>query len=100
MPPTLNKTILNATINYYKVYWKVPELGQKRNAGLTYTIVSLVTYAAITLYFQCFKSTVEIILLNSVKYCFLFPLDVRHCFEISSCQLYFKFGKQNKITGG
>jgi hypothetical protein len=44
----------------YEVYWKVPGLGQKRNADLTYSIlaaisfkiVSLGTYIAIPLFFS------------------------------------------------
>jgi hypothetical protein len=28
-----------------------------------------------------------------------FLLDVRYCFETSSLQIHFQFGKQSKITG-
>jgi hypothetical protein len=55
---------------------KAPRLGQKRNAGLTYSILaaisfktdSLGTYTAILSLFSCFKSTVEVIFLNAVEY--------------------------------
>jgi hypothetical protein len=77
--------ILVCYLLIYEVYWKVPGLGQKRNAGLTYSIlaaisfkiVSLRTYTVIPSLFPCFKSTVEVIFLNVVKYCLWFPLDVR-----------------------
>jgi hypothetical protein len=73
-----------------RLYWKVPGLGQKRNAGLTYSIlaaislkiVSLGTYTVTPSFLQCFKSTVEVIFVNAVKY--HFPLDVRHCFKTLS----------------
>jgi hypothetical protein len=58
------------------VYRKVAELGQKRNAGLTYSIlaaisfkmVSLGTYTAIPLFFPYFKSTAEVVFCNAVEY--------------------------------
>jgi hypothetical protein len=89
------------------VYRKVPRLGQKRNAGLTYSIlaatsfriVSLGMYTAIASLFTRFRSTVEVISLNAVECGRLrFPLDVRHCFETSSHQFHFQFGKQSEIT--
>jgi hypothetical protein len=54
----------------------VPRLGQKSNAELTYSIlaaisfkiVSLGMYTAITLFFPHFKSTVEVIFLNAAEY--------------------------------
>jgi hypothetical protein len=59
----------------YEVYWKVPGLRQKRNAGLTYSSlavisfkISLGTYIVIPSSFPHFKSTVELIFLNDVKY--------------------------------
>jgi hypothetical protein len=59
-----------------RCYQKVPGLGQKRNAGLTYSIltaisfkmVSLGMYTAIPSFFLLFKSTVEVISLNAFKY--------------------------------
>jgi hypothetical protein len=29
-----------------------------------------------------------------------FPVDVRHCFRMSSLQFHFQFGKQSQMTGG
>jgi hypothetical protein len=92
----------------YEVYRKVPGLGQKRNAGLTYSIlavtsfkiVSLGMYAAISSFFQHFKSPVEVILLNAVEYRLKFNSDVRHCFKTSSLQFHFQFWKQSEIIGG
>jgi hypothetical protein len=49
---------------------QVPGLGQKRNAGLTYSILAVVsfgTYTAIPSFFPCFRSTVEVIFLNAVE---------------------------------
>jgi hypothetical protein len=37
----------------------------------------------------------EAIFLNAAEYCSQFPLDVRHCFKMSSIQFYFQFGKQS-----
>jgi hypothetical protein len=62
------------------VYQKVPGLGQKRNAGLTYSMlaaisfkmVSLGMYTVILTFFPRFKSTMEVIFLNAVKYRLLF----------------------------
>jgi hypothetical protein len=84
-------------------YRKFPGLGQKRNAGLTYSIwaaisfkiVSLGTYTAISSFFTCFKRTVEIVFLHTVEYHWQFPLDVRHCFKTSYLQFHFQFGKQS-----
>jgi hypothetical protein len=56
-------------------YWKVPRLGQKRNAGLTYSILAAVFFKIVSLgmytvisFFPRFKSTMEVIFLNAVKY--------------------------------
>jgi hypothetical protein len=62
----------------YEVDRKVPGLGQKINAGLTYyilaaisfKIVSLGTYTAIPSFFPHFSSTVEVIFLSAVEYHF------------------------------
>jgi hypothetical protein len=59
-----------------RFFQKVPGQGQKRNAGLTYSvlaaisfrIVSLGTYTVILSFFPHFKSTVEVMFLNAVKY--------------------------------
>jgi hypothetical protein len=88
------------SVQLYESYRKVPRLSQKRNDGLTYSIlvansfkiVSLGTYKAIPLFFPCFKSTMDVIFLNAVKYRLRFPLDVRHCFKASSLQFHFQFG--------
>jgi hypothetical protein len=78
-------------------YWKIPGLGQKRNAGLTYSIlaaisskiVSMATYIVVPSFFPCFKSNVEVVFLNAVEYHLRFPLDIRHCFKTSSLQFHF-----------
>jgi hypothetical protein len=88
--------------------YEVPGLSQKGNAGLTCSIlaaislkiVSLGMYTAISSFFPCFKSTVEVIFGNAVVYHLRFPVDVRHCFKTSSLQFHFQFGKQSEITGG
>jgi hypothetical protein len=92
------------TIVYVWSYRKVPGLGQKRNAGLTYSILAAIslkiflgTYTVIPLFFPCFRSTMEVILLNAVEYHLWFPLDVRHCFKMSSLQFHFQFGKQIQL---
>jgi hypothetical protein len=41
---------------------------------------------------------VEVIFLNAVEYRLRFPLDVRHCFKMTSLQFQFQFGKQSEIT--
>jgi hypothetical protein len=51
-------------------------------------------------FFPRFKSTMEAIFLTAAKYCLWFSLDVRHCFQMSSLQFHFQFGKWSKITGG
>jgi hypothetical protein len=66
-----------SSLNVLTFSGKVPTLGQKRNAGLTYSIlaaisfkvVSLGTYTVIPSFFPCFKSAVEVIFLNAVEYC-------------------------------
>jgi hypothetical protein len=82
-------------------------LGQKRNAGLTYSIlaaifkmVSLGMYTVIPSFFPRYKSTMEVIFLNAVEYHLRFPLDVRHCFKMMSLQFRLQFDKQCEITGG
>jgi hypothetical protein len=90
------------------VYQKVPGLGQKGNAGLTYSIlaaisfkiVSLGTFSATPSFFPRFKSSVDVIFLNAVEYRLQFPLDIRHCLKTSSLQLHFQNGKQSELTGG
>jgi hypothetical protein len=65
-----------ATKAYTRCYRKVPTLGQRRNVGLTYSIlaafsfktVSLRMYTVIPSFFPLFKSTVEIIFLYAVEY--------------------------------
>jgi hypothetical protein len=92
----------------YEVYQKVPRRGQKRNAGLSYSILAAISFkivpigmcTAIPSFFPCFKSTVEVIILNAVEYRLRFPFDVRHSFVTSYLQFYFQFGKQSEITGG
>jgi hypothetical protein len=81
---------------FTRCYRKVPGLGEKRNAGLMYSIlaaisfkiVSLGTHTAIPSFFPRFKSTVDVILLNAVKYCLQSPLDVRHFQNIAPCVLF------------
>jgi hypothetical protein len=63
-------------MEYYEVYRKVPRVSKKINDGLTYSslasnffkIVSLGTYTAIPSFIPRFKSTVEVILLNTTEY--------------------------------
>jgi hypothetical protein len=53
-----------SVIHQYNVYRKVPRLGQKRNAGLTYSVLAAIsfgTYTAIPSFFPRFKSTMEVI---------------------------------------
>jgi hypothetical protein len=64
--------------------------------AISIKIVSLGMYTAIPSFLPCFKSIVEVILLNAVEYRLRFPLDVRHCFEMLSLQFHFKFGKKAK----
>jgi hypothetical protein len=95
-------------MGYYEVLREVLRLGQKRNAGLTYSIlaaislkmVSLEMYTAISSFSPYFKSTVKVIFLNAVGYHCWFPLDVRHSFNMSYLQFHFQFGRQSEITGG
>jgi hypothetical protein len=83
-------------------------LGKTRNAGFTYSIlaaipfqiVSLGTYTAISSFFPCFKSNVEVIFPTAVEYQLRLPLDVRQSFKTSSLQFHFQFGKKSEITGG
>jgi hypothetical protein len=42
----------------------------------------------------------EVIFFNGVYYCLWFPLDVRHCFKMSSLKFHFQFGKWSEITSG
>jgi hypothetical protein len=53
---------------YMRYYRKVPALGQKSNAGLTYSILPTISFKTV-------------------------PLDVRRCFKMSSLQFHFQFGK-------
>jgi hypothetical protein len=104
---TMEVTLLDSkhvTIyRHMRYYQKVPGLGQKRYAGLTYSIfaaisfkiVSLGMYTAIPSFFPRFKSTWKS--LSFVEYHLQFPLDVRHCFKTPSLQFHFKFGKQSEI---
>jgi hypothetical protein len=62
------------TVNNMKFYQKVPGLGQKRNVGLTYSILADIYFKIVPLgmctgipsFFPCFKSTMEVIFLNAV----------------------------------
>jgi hypothetical protein len=82
--------------------------GQQRYAGLTYLILSAISFKIVSLgmytknpsFFPCFKSTMEVIFLNAVEYCLQFPLDVRYCFKKSSLQFHFQFGKEQNHRGG
>jgi hypothetical protein len=110
MPFLMNPAILHELtyIYIYEVYRKVPRLGQKRNVGLTYSIlatmsfkiVSLGKYTAIPLFSPCFKSIGEVIFLNAVEYHLQFPVDVNHCFKALSLQFHFQYRKRSEITGG
>jgi hypothetical protein len=82
-------------------YQKAPGLGQKRNAGLTYSstlavisfkIVSYGKYTAIPSFFTRFKSTVQVIFLNAVEPRSRFPLDV----NTASKHCPFRFNLENK----
>jgi hypothetical protein len=61
----------------YEVYRKVTGLGQKRNSGLTYSILAVISFKTVSLgmyttipsFFSGFKSTMEVIFLNAVEYC-------------------------------
>jgi hypothetical protein len=101
--------VIYALISFNNIcHWKVPGLGQKRNAGFTnsvlaainFKIASLGRYTAIPSSFPRFKSTVEVIFLNAVEYRLRLPLDVRHCFKTSPLQFHIQFGKQSEITEG
>jgi hypothetical protein len=84
-------------------YLKVPGLGQKRNDCLNYSILAVIsfgTYTVIPWFFPRFRRTVEVTFLNAVEYHFRLPLDVKHCFKMSSLQFHFQLGKQSEITGG
>jgi hypothetical protein len=60
----------------YEVYQKVPGLGQKRNAGLTYSILAAIAFKIVPweriqgshCFFPQFRRTVEVIFLNAVEY--------------------------------
>lgn len=83
------------------------QTSQKRNTGSTYSIaaaisfkiVSLRTYTAIPLFSPRFQSTLEVILLDAVKYRLQFPLYIRHFFKTFSLQFNLQFGKQTKSQG-
>jgi hypothetical protein len=72
-----------------RCYRKVSTLGQKRNAGLTYSISaaisfkidSLGTYTVIPSFFPHFKGTVEVIFLNGVEYHLQFPFGCQTLFQ-------------------
>jgi hypothetical protein len=46
--------------------------------------------------FPYFKSTIEVIFLNAVKYHLPFALDVIHCFKMP-LQFHFRYGKQSEL---
>jgi hypothetical protein len=87
-----------------RFYWKVPALGQKRNTGLTYSIlaaiyfniVSLGTYTTIPSFFPHFKSTAEVIFLTAVESGLQVPLDVRERHPFS---FVFNLGNKAKSQG-
>jgi hypothetical protein len=84
-------------------YWKVPGLGKKINAGLTYSILAAVSfkivsswmYTAIPSFFPHFKSNVQVIFLNFVEYClrFLWMSDT----VSKRCPSSFIFNFRNKV---
>jgi hypothetical protein len=92
------------TQNATRSYQKVPRLGQKRNTGLTYSVLAAISYKIVSLgmhtvilsFFPHFISTMEVIFHNAVEYHLQFPLDVRHCFKMS-LQFHFQFGKQIQL---
>jgi hypothetical protein len=87
---------------------KVPRLGQRRNAGLTYSIlaaisykiVSMETHTAIPLFFHASKAPWKsFTLILSSTACDSLWMS-RYCFKTSSLQFYFLLGKQSKIMRG
>jgi hypothetical protein len=60
-----------------RFYWKVPRLGQKSNADLTYSILATISYKTVSLgthtvipsFSPCFRSTMKVIFLNALEYC-------------------------------
>jgi hypothetical protein len=83
----------------HEVYRKVPGLGQKRNAGLTYSILATISlkivsfgmYTAIPSFFPHFKSTVEVIFLNGVEY----PFECQTLFQNVVLSLLFSILETN-----
>jgi hypothetical protein len=76
---SLSLRVLTVKKMIHEVYWKVPALGQRRNAGLTnailaavsFKIVSLGMHTAIPSFFPEFRSTMEVIFLNAMEYRFV-----------------------------
>jgi hypothetical protein len=90
-----------------RCYWKVPGLGQRRNAGLTYSILAAVSfiivsfgiYTVISSFFSMLQNTIEVILLNSVEYRLRFPLDVRHVSKRHPFSFILNLGNKVKSQG-
>jgi hypothetical protein len=89
-----------------RCYRNVPGLGQKRNAGLTYSIlvviffkiISLGTYTAILLFFHTLEAPWKsFFLILSVL--LAIPFGCQTLLQMSSHQFHFQFGKKSKITG-
>jgi hypothetical protein len=89
----------------YEVYRNVPGLGQKRNAGLTYSILAAISFKIVSLgtctVIPSFFSTLQKHWKSfyAVKYCLQFPLDVRHCFKTLSLHFNFNLGNKPKSRG-
>jgi hypothetical protein len=64
-----------------------------------FQVVSLGMYTAISSFFPCSKSTVEVIFLNAIEYRLQFPSDIRYCFKTLSLQFHFQCGKQRNHKG-
>jgi hypothetical protein len=86
---------------------RVPGLGQKRNAGLTYSNLAVISFKTVSLgmytlipsFFSHFKSTVKVISITAVEYHLRFTFE---CQTVSKRLLFsfiFNLGNKAKSQG-
>jgi hypothetical protein len=91
---------MNWLLLEYEIYRKVPEIGQKISAGLTYSISAAISFKIVSLGTYTLRKHHGS---NFPYWCrsrLQSLTNVRHCFKTAFLQFHFQSGKQSEITGG
>jgi hypothetical protein len=95
------------SVSFMRCYLKVPGLGKKGNAGLTYSILAAISFKIVSLgmytvfpsFFPCFKSKMKVIFLNAAEYRLRFPLDVDTVSKFHPFSFILNLGNKVKSQG-